>query len=41
MKFTVERIALERMVEQLKIERGVTGQSQRMMRARSYFVTGL
>ena len=32
MKFTVERIALQRMVEQLKIERGVKGQSQRMMR---------
>jgi hypothetical protein len=32
MKFTVERIALQRMVEQLKIERGVKGTSQRMMR---------
>ncbi|MGD1090170.1 MAG: hypothetical protein ABR955_15810 [Verrucomicrobiota bacterium] len=32
MKFTVERVALQRMVEQLKIERGVKGQSQRMMR---------
>ena len=27
MKFTVERIALQRMVEQLKIERGVKGQN--------------
>ena len=32
MKFTVERMALQRMVEQLKIGRGVKGQSQRMMR---------
>ena len=32
MKFTVERVALQGMVEQLKIERGVKGQSQRMMR---------
>jgi hypothetical protein len=28
MKFTVERVALQGMVEQLKIERGVKGQSQ-------------
>ena len=32
MKLTVERVALQGMVEQLKIERGVKGQSQRMMR---------
>jgi hypothetical protein len=32
MKFTVERVALERMVEQLKTERGVKGPRQRMMR---------
>ena len=32
MKFTVERVALERMVEQLKTERGVRGPRQRMMR---------
>src|SRR5205823_9429912 len=31
-KFTVERIALERMVEQLKTERSVKGPRQRMMR---------
>ena len=32
MKSTVERLALHRMVEQLKIERGVKGPRQRMMR---------
>ena len=32
MKFTVERVALEQMVEQLKTERGVKGPRQRMMR---------
>ncbi len=32
MKFTVERVALERMVGQLKVERGMTGPRQRMMR---------
>jgi hypothetical protein len=28
MKFTVERVALQRMVEQLKIERGVAGECE-------------
>jgi hypothetical protein len=32
MKFTVERVALERMVEHLKPERSVKGPRQRMMR---------
>ena len=32
MKFTVERVALERMIDQLKADRGVKGQQQRMMR---------
>ena len=32
MKFTVERVALERMVEQLKFDRCTTGPHQRMMR---------
>ena len=32
MKFTVERIALQRMIEQLKFERGVAGAQQRMLR---------
>src|SRR5260370_15715707 len=32
MKFSVERVALERMIEQLKADRGVKGQQQRMMR---------
>ena len=32
MKFIVERIALQRMIEQLKFERGVAGAQQRMLR---------
>lgn len=32
MKFTVERVTLERMVAQLKVERGVKGPRQRMLR---------
>ena len=32
MKFTVERVALQRMIEQLKFERGVAGAQQRMLR---------
>jgi len=32
MKFSVERVALERMIDQLKCDRGVKGQRQRMMR---------
>ena len=31
-KFTAERVALERMIDQLKVDRGVKGQQQRMMR---------
>jgi hypothetical protein len=32
MKFTVERVALERMIDQLKADREMKGQQQRMMR---------
>jgi hypothetical protein len=32
MKFSVEHVALERMIDQLKADRGVKGQRQRMMR---------
>lgn len=32
MKFTVERVTLERMVAQLKVERGMKGPRQRMLR---------
>ena len=36
MEFTVERVALERMVEHLKPERSVKGQRQRMMRLSAF-----